>query len=167
VGWNNIRTFYKVRLRQFYEMGTAFSSLSPAAPAVPPYLGDCEKVGFHRRGKRRKGGERFSSRRAVPSHLVYPFSPLSPAAPAVPPYLGDCEKVGFHRRGNRRKRGERICPRRVVPSHLVPAFSPLSPAAPAVPPYLAACEEVGFHRRGESGNRGLIFGSFRGCSCRL
>ena len=57
----------------------------------------CEKVGFHRRGNRRKWGERFSPSRAVPSHLVPPFPPLSPAAPAVPPYLAAGEKVGFHR----------------------------------------------------------------------
>jgi hypothetical protein len=135
------RAFFVYRLRPRRAVPSrlvlTFSSLSPAAPAVPPYLVAYEKVGFHRWGNRRKEGERSRPRRAVPSQLVSPSSPLSPAAPAVPPYLVAYEKVGFHRWGNRRKGGERSRPRRAVPSRFVPTSSPLSPAAPAVPPYLA------------------------------
>ena len=74
--------------------------IAPAAPAVPPYLG--AKVGFHRRGNRRKGGERFGPRRAVPSplglHVLISFAcvPGGAALPDAPSMTLDFDWIVTH-----------------------------------------------------------------------
>jgi hypothetical protein len=104
-----------------------------------------QKVGFHRRGNRRKGGERSRPRKAVPSPLVPKFPPLSPAAPAVPPY--HAEKGRVPPPGEPAKGTRTIPPKK---GRSVPTWSPSSHlfrlrprrCRPTTP------QKVGFHRRG-------------------